>query len=69
MCPIGRPEEHRYWQTGIVAWGIGCGRTIPAVYTNVAMVRQWIDEVVQFIGLDTNTYTFDLTQTFDVRSI
>lgn len=68
MCPIGRPEDNQYWQIGIVAWGIGCGRPIPGIYTNVAIVRQWIDEVVQFIGFDSKTYTLDVTQLIDIRT-
>lgn len=68
MCPAGRPEDNQYWQIGIVAWGIGCGGPIPGIYTNVAFMRQWIDEVVKFIGFDTETYTLDVTQLIDVRT-
>ena len=55
--PNKKAEENRFIQNGIVAWGIGCEEAIPAVYTNVAALRQWIDDTIRFIGLDTNTYT------------
>lgn len=58
MCPVGRPEENRYAQNGIVAWGIGCKENRPAVYANVALAREWIDSQVRFIGLDTSYYTY-----------
>lgn len=42
VCPY-KNESNRYYQTGIVAWGIGCGNNIPGVYVNVALFRNWID--------------------------
>lgn len=30
-------------QTGIVSWGIGCSNGVPGVYTNVGLMRDWID--------------------------
>lgn len=59
VCPDlkQKTNENRYIQNGLVSWGIGCKEAnIPAVYTNVASVRQWIDEIMRFIGLDINTY-------------
>ncbi|XP_017060039.1 phenoloxidase-activating factor 2-like [Drosophila ficusphila] len=46
FCPMeGDPE--RYEQAGIVNWGIKCGtENIPAIYTNVALFRDWIDQHV-----------------------
>lgn len=42
VCPV--PNQFgKYYQTGIVAWGIGCGTTTPGVYVNVAHFRRWID--------------------------
>lgn len=58
VCPVGRREENRYAQSGIVAWGIGCKENHPAVYANVALARDWIDTQVRFIGLDTSYYTY-----------
>ena len=43
MCPIpGKPDN--YYQVGIVAWGIGCGTTVPGVYASVPHFRTWIDD-------------------------
>lgn len=57
VCPVGRPNENRYAQNGIVAWGIGCKESHPAVYANVPLVRSWIDEKMNLIGLGTQYYT------------
>lgn len=59
VCPDPNQKagENRYIQNGLVSWGVGCKEAIPAVYTNVAIVRQWIDETMRFIGLDISTYT------------
>jgi len=58
VCPIGRPEENRYAQNGIVAWGIGCKEPIPAAYANVALARDWIDGQIGVLGLDRSYYTY-----------
>jgi secreted trypsin-like serine protease len=43
ICPFGNSTD-RYYQAGIVAWGIKCGdEGVPAVYVNVAKFRSWID--------------------------
>lgn len=58
VCPIGRLEDNRYAQNGIVAWGLGCKQSVPGVYVNVALVRDWIDSQIRLLGLDTSYYTF-----------
>ena len=57
-CPIpGTVNE--YYQAGLVAWGIGCGqKDVPGVYGNVAMFRDWIDNVMKSKNLDTSYYTY-----------
>lgn len=56
VCPIpGHPGQ--YMQSGIVAWGIGCGESgTPGVYANVALFRNWIDSQVVFNNLNTKYY-------------
>lgn len=44
-------ESVRYYQAGIVSWGIGCGEERPAVYVNVAAFRNWIDAKLAARGL------------------
>lgn len=57
-CPIPG-EKHRYYQVGMVAWGIGCGEDkIPGVYVNVPMFRHWIDEQLAFQNLDSSYYQY-----------
>ncbi|GBP33109.1 Phenoloxidase-activating factor 2 [Eumeta japonica] len=47
VCPI-EYEDNRYHQTGIVAWGVGCGQDgTPGVYVDVSRVRDWIDSAVK----------------------
>ncbi|KAH8334500.1 hypothetical protein KR059_010820, partial [Drosophila kikkawai] len=46
-CPL-RSDPSRFEQAGIVNWGMGCGRAnTPAVYTDVAKLRTWIDEQIK----------------------
>lgn len=56
-CPIPY-EEDRYMQSGIVAWGIGCGEDgTPGVYVDVSFMRDWIDDKIAGKGLDPRIYT------------
>lgn len=54
VCPIpGYPE--RYFQIGIVSWGIGCGvNGVPGVYVNVPLYVLWIDKQLRAKNLETN---------------
>ncbi|KAJ8978394.1 hypothetical protein NQ317_006301 [Molorchus minor] len=58
VCPI-EGQEDRYYQAGVVAWGIGCGdEDVPGVYADVAFLRDWIDDQMKFNNLDTAGYNF-----------
>lgn len=57
VCPLAH-DPTRYTQAGIVAWGIGCGKSgVPGVYGSVAKARQWIDEQLAFYNIDSQSYT------------
>uniref|UniRef100_A0A2M4DPA9 Phenoloxidase-activating factor 2 n=1 Tax=Anopheles darlingi TaxID=43151 RepID=A0A2M4DPA9_ANODA len=57
VCPIPN-KQHQYYQTGVVAWGIGCGENgIPGVYANVAKFRKWIDQHMIQRNFGTSSYT------------
>lgn len=57
-CPI-KGQPNRYYQAGIISWGIGCGQqNIPGVYVDVAKFRQWIDQQMKQYGLSTHLYQF-----------
>lgn len=59
VCPVPGDKEDRYYQMGIVAWGIGCGENnIPGVYVNLPLFRNWIDTQMKANGLDTSSYTY-----------
>jgi len=55
VCPIPGTSS-QYIQTGIVAWGIGCGDSHPGVYVNVPTFRSWIDNVFEKRNLDRSSY-------------
>lgn len=58
VCPVPNGPQHQYYQTGLVAWGIGCGENgIPGVYANVAKFRSWIDQHMVQRNFGTNSYT------------
>ncbi|CAH4034480.1 unnamed protein product [Pieris brassicae] len=58
VCPVPY-EKDRYMQSGIVAWGIGCGQDgTPGVYVDVANLRDWIDDKMAGKGFDTTIYTY-----------
>lgn len=57
VCPIDG-LYNRYYQTGIVAWGIGCGENgIPGVYVNVAKFKNWVDAEMRRLNYNTQSYT------------
>ncbi|XP_062563143.1 phenoloxidase-activating factor 2-like [Armigeres subalbatus] len=46
MCPVPG-FKNKYFQAGIVAWGIGCGqKDIPGVYVRVSLFTEWIKEKI-----------------------
>lgn len=54
VCHI---RNGQYAQVGIVSWGIGCGENgTPAVYVNVPLFRQWIDEQMNLMHIATSAY-------------
>lgn len=58
VCPI-EGQFNRYYQSGIVAWGIGCGKNgSPGVYVNVAEFRNWVDLEMGRLNYNTQSYTF-----------
>lgn len=58
VCPISGSTD-KYYQAGIVSWGIGCGENqIPGVYVNVGLFKTWTDEEFNKLNLETSYYTF-----------
>ncbi|XP_015040410.1 phenoloxidase-activating factor 2 [Drosophila pseudoobscura] len=48
-------QTDRYQLAGIVSWGIECAeKDIPAAYTNVAYLRDWINQMVVQAGFSLN---------------
>ncbi|KAF5299501.1 hypothetical protein FQR65_LT01084 [Abscondita terminalis] len=58
VCPVPGNEK-KYFQAGIVAWGIGCGEDlIPGVYANVAQAAHWIDDQMNAHGFEISSYKY-----------
>ncbi|XP_072376861.1 phenoloxidase-activating factor 2-like [Diabrotica undecimpunctata] len=58
VCPIPN-EPNRFYQMGIVSWGIGCGENgTPGVYVNVPMFTNWIDKQLAKRNLDPSAYRY-----------
>lgn len=58
VCPIPGVRG-RFFQIGIVSWGIGCGEDYtPGVYVNVPLYRKWIDKELTARNLDISVYEY-----------
>lgn len=52
MCPFPGSES-RFYQAGIVAWGIGCGTPgVPGVYVKTSLFTEWINQELQKLGIN-----------------
>ncbi|XP_055839279.1 phenoloxidase-activating factor 2-like [Episyrphus balteatus] len=57
VCPMANNPD-RYYQVGIVSWGIGCGnKNVPGVYASVPRLRSWIDKQLADKDIDTKFFT------------
>ncbi|XP_061396608.1 phenoloxidase-activating factor 2-like [Musca vetustissima] len=57
VCPLPGTTG-RFYQAGIVAWGIECGQeNIPGVYANVPHLRSWISEKLSAKGISYEDFT------------
>jgi len=63
VCPKNLnndPYDQQYVQTGIVAWGLGCGSDIPGVYANVSDALCYIDWATKCVhGQDADFYGYN----------
>jgi len=61
---VCKNSDDRWVQVGAVAWGVGCGTEVPAVYSSVPEAMCWVDWVMSCIpdaqyNID-NTFVEDL---------
>ena len=58
VCPV-EGVANKYYQAGIVAWGINCGQAgIPGVYVRTSLYSNWIgDELTKldYVSIDKRT--------------
>jgi len=57
VCEI--PGTNRFYQAGIVSWGVGCGNDSPGVYTDVSKYSRWIDMKVSEATLLPAEYKYE----------
>ncbi|XP_055853823.1 phenoloxidase-activating factor 2-like [Episyrphus balteatus] len=57
VCPMAN-NPNRYYQVGIVSWGIGCfDENVPGVYASIPHLRSWIDEQLAYKDIHVNSFT------------
>jgi len=59
--------EKGWTQIGAVAWGIDCGKEVPAVYSSVPYAMCWIDWVMSCVGESDKNVDNLFADLFDIR--
>lgn len=58
VCSISSKSEH-FYQVGVAVGSVGCGReNVPRLFIDVAAYRDWIDEKLSILEIDSSSYTF-----------
>ncbi|KAH8378368.1 hypothetical protein KR093_010969, partial [Drosophila rubida] len=56
VCPI-KDQPNRYYQAGLVAWGVSCGlENLPAGYASVAYLMPWILQELNKLQVNSTYY-------------
>jgi secreted trypsin-like serine protease len=55
-------DDQRAHQVGIETWSVGYG-DFPEIYTNISVLRDWIDQKMKAKQFDINSYTAKLPTT------
>lgn len=57
VCPtMPIADQYQYVQAGIVSWGYDGASQVPGIYTNVAVLRDWIDAKMKDRYLETSYF-------------
>jgi len=66
---VCKNSDDQWVQVGAVAWGLGCGDDVPAIYSSIPSAMCWVDWVMSCIPLAERDIDLTDSDDFDLRQV
>ena len=66
---VCKNSEDRWVQVGAVAWGLGCGDDVPAIYSSIPSAMCWVDWVMSCVPIAETNVDLSDADDFDLRQV
>ena len=66
---VCKNSDEKWVQVGAVAWGLGCGDDVPAIYSSIPRAMCWVDWVMSCVDIAETNIDLTDAEDFDLRQV